>query len=302
MNSVFLIDKQCGITSHSEINRLKEMPGIKKIGHCGTLDKFATGLLIVCTGWATKLTRYFLESDKRYIGTIKLGIKTDTCDPEGNITEYGDLSKLNTGLIDIIPEKFSGIQSQVPPEYSALKINGKRASDLIRNGEKVQIKERTINIKNLDIIKIDLDNSTITIDVSCSKGTYIRSLARDIGEYLGVGGYLEQLRRISSGNLSIENAATIDEIQKFISGRQIDKNFLLTPRDALSFLSLIKVKKSAVKNILNGAFFRRDDIISLENNADKHFLIVDEEENLIAIADINIDNWFIKYLNVFNNK
>lgn len=301
-NSVLLIDKQPGITSYEVIKQLKKISGEKKIGHSGTLDKFASGLLIVCTGWATKLTKYFLDSDKRYIGTIRLGIKTDTCDPEGNITEYGDLLKLNTQLIETIPEQFSGTLRQMPPVYSALKIKGKRASDLTRNGEKVDIKKRTINIRKLDIIKIDLDNYRITIDVSCSKGTYIRSLARDIGEHLGVGGYLEQLRRISSGNLTIENAATTNEIQKFISSRQINKNFLLTPREALSFLSLIIVKKNVIKNILNGAFFRKDDIISLENKQNKHFLILDEEENLIAIADIDIDNWHIKYLNVFNNK
>lgn len=301
MNSILITDKQSGITSYTLINQLKKILGIKKIGHSGTLDKFASGLLIICTGWATKITRYFLESDKRYIGTIRLGLKTTTCDPEGEITEYGDLSKLKFNLIDKIPEKFSGNIRQMPPVYSALKIKGKRASDLAREGKEVIIKERTVNIKNLDIIKIDLDNSRITIDVSCSKGTYIRSLASDIGEYLGVGGYLEKLRRISSGNLTIENAATIDEIREFIGGRQADKNFLLTPREALSFLSVIKVKKNIIKNILNGAFFGKDDIISLEEKDNKHFIILDEEENLIAIADIDIDNWYIKYLNVFNN-
>ncbi len=302
MNSVFLIDKHAGITSFEVIKELKHLLNLKKIGHSGTLDKFASGLLVVCTGWATKLNRYFLDSDKRYIGTIKLGVTTDTLDSEGKVTVIKEISGPILNSIQKIPEKFTGFISQLPPDYSALKIKGKRASDRIRKGEKIILNARDVKISKLDILKIDLDNYRLTIDVTCSKGTYIRSLARDIGSYLGTGGHLENLRRISSGNFTIENAATLEEIKNHADGKPIDKNFSLRPGEALSHLSSIIIKNSVKFKIFNGASFIKDDIISVNNKSSSQFTIFDEEENLIAIAEVDIDNCFIKYLNVFNNK
>lgn len=302
MNSVLLIDKPAGQTSFDTISILKRILKTKKIGHSGTLDKFASGLLIICTGWATKLTRYFLESDKRYIGTVKLGITTDTDDLTGNIIENKEVKTLDPEDIYNLPGKFTGESYQLPPLYSALKINGRRASDLTREGKNISLNRRKININKLDILKIDLDNSTVEIDVTCSKGTYIRSLARDIGEYLGTGAHLAGLRRIASGNFTIENAATIDEVIKSEgnSCTTKDKKFLLRPEEALSTFSSIIIKNIIIKKIVNGAFFDKKDVIEIRDRKRNPFIILDEEENLIAIADIDIDNWLIKYLNVFN--
>jgi len=302
MNSILLIDKPVGHTSSDTVNELKRILKIKKIGHSGTLDKSASGLLVVCTGWATKLTRYFLESDKRYIGTVKLGIVTDTCDSDGNILESNIVQGLNAESIRKITAEFMGEISQFPPIYSALKIRGRRASDIARKGDLPVLDGRKINIKKLDILKIDLDNSKLTIDVTCSKGTYIRALARDIGEFLGTGAYLESLRRVASGNFIIENAATIDEVREFVIGNAVEKNFTLRPEEALSYFSSIVLKNIVRKQVFNGAFFNRDDIISIDAKAGNTFIILDEEKNLIAIADIDIDNWMIKYLNVFNQE
>jgi tRNA pseudouridine55 synthase len=152
----------------------------------------------------------------------------------------------------------------------------------------------------LDILKIDLDNLSVKIDVACSKGTYIRSLAMDIGEYLGIGAHLENLQRIASGIFTLENAATIDEIIKSVNGNIFNKKFLLKPEEALTNFSSIKIKNIIRKKILNGANFAQNDIISIENKGTNPFIILDEEENLIAIADVDINNWLIKYLNVFN--
>jgi tRNA pseudouridine55 synthase len=302
MNSVLLIDKPAGQTSFDTISILKKILKTKKIGHSGTLDKFASGLLIICTGWATKLTRYFLESDKRYIGTVKLGITTDTDDLTGNIIENKEVKNLDPEDINNLPGKFIGESYQLPPLYSALKINGRRASDLTREGKNISLNRRKININKLDILKIDLDNSTVEIDVTCSKGTYIRSLARDIGEYLGTGAHLAGLRRIASGNFTIENAATIDEVIKSEgnSCTTIDKKFLLRPEEALSTFSSIIIKNIIIKKIVNGAFFDKKDVIEIRDRKRNPFIILDEEENLIAIADVDINNWLIKYLNVFN--
>ncbi len=299
VNSVILIDKLPGWTSFDTINELKKIINVKKIGHSGTLDKFASGLLVICTGWATKLTAYFLNSEKRYIGTIQLGVTTDTCDPEGKIIEQRETGSLTHDSFRGIREKFTGEIEQMPPSYSALKISGRRASDLAREGKEISLSRRKINIRKLDILKIDLDNSKITIDVTCSKGTYIRSLARDIGEFIGTGAYLEGLRRIVSGNFTIENAATIDEIKK-TDDILIKRNFLLKPEEALKDFSCIIVKDIIRKKILNGVFFQKDDIIHISNNKSNPFIILDEEENIIAIANVDIDNWLINYLNVFN--
>ncbi|MBN2401435.1 MAG: tRNA pseudouridine(55) synthase TruB [Spirochaetes bacterium] len=299
-NSVILVDKPTGRTSSDTLNELKKIIKQKKIGHSGTLDKSASGLLVVCTGSATKLTRYFLNSDKRYIGTIKLGIITDSFDSEGKIIERKEIKNLNPEYIKKIPGEFTGETEQVPPLYSALKIGGKRASDIAREGKNVFLNKRKVTIKKLDILKIDLDNYSIKIDVACSKGTYIRSLAMDIGEYLGTGAHLESLQRIASGIFTLENAATIDEIKKSANGSTIDKKYLLTPGEALMNFSTIKIKNIIKKRILNGAFFTQDDIISIDSNGGNPFIILDEEENLIAIADVDINNWLIKYLNVFN--
>lgn len=300
MNEVFLIDKPSGRTSYDIIAELKKLLKEKKIGHAGTLDKFASGLLILCTGRSTKLTRYFLESDKRYFGTIQLGTITDTCDPEGEITEQNEIGGLKEEDILKIKERFTGYISQVPPLYSALKIEGKRASDLARKGESPELKKRGVFIRKLDIISIDLLQGLITIDVECSKGTYIRALARDIGEFLGTGGYLKELRRTASGVFSIEEAVTIDEFRRYLKGEKIDKNFRYFPEDAVSYLRSIVIKNSARKGILNGAPFKEDDIIKMEDSDNKPRRILDEDKNLIAIADIDINNWTIKYLNVFN--
>lgn len=302
MNKVLLLDKPVGITSFEATEELKRLLRVNKIGHSGTLDKSASGLLVLCTGYATKLTRYFLESDKRYVGKIKLGITTDTCDKEGTIIDKRDTLNIDQKKIKEIENKFKGELLQTPPLYSALKIGGRRASDLIREGKKPELEERKIFIKKLDIIGIDLDNSVLTIEVVCSKGTYIRSLAKDIGIFLNTGAFLESLRRTASGNFTIENSVTIEELNNYLKGKDIQKKFCYSPRDALSDFGSITINKKSTKVVLNGAPFQKDDIIDIKVNGEMPFMILDEGKNLIAIAKVNIDNWIIDYLNVFNHK
>jgi tRNA pseudouridine55 synthase len=214
--------------------------------------------------------------------------------------ERRETNNITTESINKITGKFTGEIEQVPPLYSALKICGKRASDLTREGKTIFLKKRQVTIRKLDILKIDLDNSSIKIDVACSKGTYIRSLAMDIGEYLGTGAHLESLQRIASGIFTLENAATIEEIKESVNGTILNKKFLLKPEEALTNFSSIKIKNIIRKKILNGVIFNQNDIISIDNKENNPFIILDEEENLIAIADVDINNWLIQYLNVFN--
>lgn len=272
------------------------------MGHSGTLDKSASGLLVVCTGWTTKLTKYFLDSDKRYLAVVKLGVVTDTLDNEGKVIESKNISHLSNNLIFDIEKKFTGEMLQIPPSYSALKIKGRRASDIVRNGEEVALSPRKIIIRQLEVTDIDLDNGIVYLDILCSKGTYIRSLARDIGEFLGTGGFLYGLRRISCGNFSVDNALTLDDIQGIAEGIDLEKKFCYNPTEALSDFGMIILNDKSVHKALNGAYFNRNELVTLKEVEDKPYLILDENKNFIAIADVDIRNWLIHYLNVFNKK
>ena len=299
-NSVILIDKPPGKTSYETIDIIKKLIGEKKIGHSGTLDKFASGLLVVCTTRATKLTRFFIENDKRYIGTIKLGISTDTFDTEGEVTQRKSIENITGDDILRSAGKFVGEIFQLPPVYSALKVGGKRASDLARKGEKVNLKERKVTIFEFKITDIDLGNSKFSFSVRCSKGTYIRSLASDIGNDLNTGAHLESLRRTVSGLFSIDDAVTLERLADSIAGGCSSGSFIKKPLEALSNYSSITVNDSGRKKVLHGSFFHNDEALRIVDKDERIFTIADEDKNLIAIADIDIQEWHIKYLNVFN--
>lgn len=300
-NAVILLDKPEGKTSFDLISAVKRITGIKKIGHSGTLDKFASGLMVICTGNATRLTRFFLEDDKRYTGRIKLGIETDTCDKTGEIISEKPFSQLDWNSIPEILSEFTGSINQIPPKYSALKIDGKRASDRMRSGEDIDLAGRDVKIYSIEVNDTDPLQGHIDFDVFCSKGTYIRSLARDLGERLGTGACLESLRRISSGVFNISQAAKIDELKEAAESGDFDNRpFLLSPIEVLKDFSKIILNDAGRARVANGALFSREDVISLEKRDGNFFIIADNRENLIAIAEIDIEKWLIIYSCVFN--
>ncbi len=300
-NAIILLDKPVGKTSFETINCLKKLTGIKKVGHSGTLDKFASGLLVVCTGQATKLTHYFLNSDKRYEGVVEPGIETDSCDINGKVTKESSVEDVTKEKVKILLNRFKGEIMQNPPLFSALKVKGKRASDLVRAGKDVELKARKINVYELNLNWFDDETKNFEIEVFSSKGTYIRSIARDIGDALGCGAYLKELRRTESGNFTVENAIKIDEISDFLNGKEIDKSFFVKPIEALKEYSSIVVDESIKSRVFNGAFFDRDEVLEIVDRNCNRYMILDEEKNLIAIAEINIETWHINYLNVFNS-
>jgi len=300
-NAVILLDKPEGKTSFDLISAVKRITGIKKIGHSGTLDKFATGLMVICTGNATRLTRFFLEDDKRYTGRIQLGIETDTCDMTGKIISEKPFSSIDWNRIPETLSEFSGSINQIPPKYSALKIDGKRASDRMRSGEDIDLAGRDVKIYSIEVTGTDPLQGHIDFDVFCSKGTYIRSLARDFGERLGTGACLSSLRRISSGVFNISQAATIDEFKNAAESGDFDNRpFLLSPMDVLKDFSKIILNDAGRARVANGALFSREEVISLEKGDRDFFIIADNQENLIAIAEIDIEKWLIIYQCVFN--
>ncbi len=300
-NDILLIDKPEGITSYDTISRVQRLTGADRTGHSGTLDRFASGLLIVCNGRATKLARYLLEDDKSYAGTVRLGVSTDTDDREGAITAERSIGAVTRGDIVSCAARLTGELLQQPPLYSALKVNGRRASDRARKGEKVDLRPRKILVYDFEVLDTDLDAGRFTFRVHCTKGTYVRSLARDLGEMLGIGAHLEHLRRTGAGVFCVENAVTIPELESYLRGEGPERPFRVRPVEALAPYGKIVAEASARQRVLNGSAFPREGALAIDDRGGKTFIIIDENENLIAIADVDIQKWHIKYLNVFNS-
>jgi len=201
-NCLILVDKPLNWTSTAIVNLFKKGFNIKKIGHAGTLDPKATGLLILCTGKKTKQAKDFLELDKEYQGIIKIGVKTKTFDAESEEEYVADPSVVSDEMINNVAETFLGEIEQIPPIYSAIKYQGKPLYHRVRKGQKYEIRSRTVKIYSFSVERIKVDE--IRFSLVCSKGTYVRSIANDFGKKLGVGGYLKELRRVRIGDFDLE--------------------------------------------------------------------------------------------------
>lgn len=223
------INKPKGYTSHDCVNVMRSLTGIKRIGHTGTLDPMAEGVLPICIGTAARITEYLDLDFKKYKCEILLGIETDTLDIWGEIVEdNSELAekmisdeRISEEIIRKILKKFTGTITQIPPKYSALKVNGRKLYEYARAGEVVEIASRQVYIKNIEIIGFLLEERKFVFEVTCSKGTYIRSLCKDIGEELGCGATMSALIRTASGRFSIENSIDIEELKKLKQGEDI---------------------------------------------------------------------------------
>lgn len=220
IDGMLLLDKSFGMSSNRAVQRVKRLLNARKVGHTGSLDPIATGLLPLCLGEATKLSSFLLNTDKRYKTLIRLGRSTDTCDIEGETLLERPVPALSQALIGSVLEKFKGEIEQVPPMYSALKHQGRRLYDLARQGIEVERKPRSVEIYALDLLGFDADS--MTLDVHCSKGTYIRSLAFDIGEALGCGAHVETLQRTQVGDFSVDDAYTFEQLEAMPDEARID--------------------------------------------------------------------------------
>jgi len=208
MNGILVIDKPKGWTSFDVVAKIRGKLKVKKVGHTGTLDPMATGVLVLCLGKATKLAQEMTNLDKEYIGEITLGATSNTDDAEGEINQNKSAKKISLDQIKEIIKDFEGEILQIPPQFSAKKVNGKRAYALARKGKTVELKPVRIKINEIEILDYKWPKLHLRID--CGKGTYIRAIARDLGEKLKVGGYLSALQRTKVGNYRLENAITIE--------------------------------------------------------------------------------------------
>ena len=212
MNGIIVIDKEPGFTSHDVVAKMRGICGQRKIGHTGTLDPMATGVLPVCLGSATKLCDMLADRDKEYVAELLLGVETDTQDVTGQVLARRPV-EVEEGRVRSAADSFLGLYMQVPPMYSALKVDGKKLYELARAGKEVERKARPVRIHELEILECRLP--VVRMRVVCSKGTYIRTLCADMGERLGCGGAMQSLRRTRVGQFSIEEACTLGRLQQW---------------------------------------------------------------------------------------
>ena len=280
MNGILNIFKPKGMSSFDVVRVVKKVAKTGKVGHTGTLDPEATGVLPVCIGRATKIIDYIMDSEKVYEVTFKLGIRTTTYDLEGEILEERDSSNLkNEDILDVV-KGFIGEYSQVPPMYSALKQNGVRLYELARKGIEVEREGRLIKIYNIEDIKIN--NPYVSMKVTCSKGTYIRSLCYDIGEKLEVFATMTDLNRAKTSVFSQESSININDLTEENIG-----DYIVTMEEALSKYEAITVHGKYVRLLVNGVRvadnrFTKDDII---NN--RLYRVYDEDGNFIGLGERN---------------
>lgn len=244
MNGLVLLDKPEGYTSFKAVAALRRIYGTKRAGHTGTLDPLATGVLPVLIGRATRLCSFVLEADKKYTAGVRLGVVTDTLDITGNVLSRSEPDVSDGALLDAL-EHFTGEYNQTPPMFSAVKVDGKRLYDLARNGVTVERRPRRVNIKEITLI--GRAGNDFTVDVLCSKGTYIRSLADDIGRYLGCGAVITSLRRTATAQFDISQCAALEQIESD-PGR-----YLLSAEAAVGYLKRIDITGDQKRRFLNGA-------------------------------------------------
>lgn len=247
MDGIIIINKPKNYTSHDIVRKAKKLLN-EKVGHTGTLDPNATGVLPLLIGKGTLLSKYLIEHDKIYEAVLKLGEKTDTADGEGKVLESQNVEQsiLKKENIERIFNNLEGKQEQIPPMYSAIKLNGKKLYEYARKGIEVEVKPRTIEIYKLELIKVE--NMEITFRVSCSKGTYIRTLCEKIAEELGTIGYMKDLKRIQVGEFNIKDSITIEELEN----QEIVSNKFITIEKYFNDYEKIVLNERKLQLFLNG--------------------------------------------------
>ena len=291
LNGILLLDKPLMLSSNHAIQKIKKQFNIRKVGHTGTLDPLATGLLPVCMGQATRISRFLINSDKTYRALIMLGTRTSTGDKEGEIIETcsSDVST-NTAYIDKVLKSFIGEQKQTPPMYSALKHNGERLYKLAQKGLNVSRKARSININSIDLISINRDYLEVIIE--CSKGTYIRTLAEDIAKKLGTVGHIDQLRRLNIKCFHDQSMFSFNQIMKAESINQ----FLLPIDLPLKHLAKKDFSESESSMFINGLSIQTN---QRSNNESDYIRIYNDESVFLGLGLYS--NGYIKPKIVFSN-
>lgn len=287
MDGIIVINKEKGYTSNDVVQIVKKIFN-KKVGHTGTLDPMATGVLPLLIGQGTLLSKYLINHDKTYQATLTLGKKMDTGDSEGNIVEEKEAlpEMLSEKNLNNVLKSFIGEQTQIPPIYSAIKVNGKKLYEYARNGQEVEIPKRNITIYDMKIININTENAEIKFEVSCSKGTYIRTLCEDIAKKLNTVGYMSDLLRTRVGEFDIQNSVTIEELKE---GNNIN---IISIEQFFKDKENIILDENKLKHFYNGvkiSIDKKDDVYKVYNK-EQQFIGIGVVKNELLKRDIILNN------------
>ncbi len=280
MNGILIVNKPKQYTSHDVVAKVKKICN-EKVGHTGTLDPMATGVLPLLLGQGTKLSKYLINHDKTYIATIQLGQRTDTLDSEGNVIEEKNVDKsiLDKQNVQQALKTLEGKQIQIPPIYSAIKVNGKKLYEYARKGIDVEIPKREIEIYNIELLNIDMENTTIEFKVHCSKGTYIRTLCETIAENLGTIGYMKELNRTQVGQFELKQSVTIEDIEQNKDNEEFWNEHVITMQKFFENYPDIKLEEKKLALFLNG--------VQLTYNKLDGLYQIKINDNVIGIGTVN---------------
>ena len=280
MDGIIIINKPQDNTSHDIVYKTKKILQ-EKVGHTGTLDPNATGVLPLLIGKGTQISKYLINHDKIYQAQIQLGEKRTTGDIEGEIIEQKEVIEANLQKenIEKVFGKIKGKQKQIPPIYSAIKVKGKKLYEYARKGESIEIEPREIEIYNIKLLNIDKINKTIDFEVECSKGTYIRSLCEDIVERLGNIGYMKELKRIKVGEFDLKDSITVEELEENINNKEFLKNKIISIEQYFKNNPSLELQENKIKLLLNG--------VQLEYNLnDNLYKIYNTKKEFIGLATV----------------
>lgn len=253
MDGIIVVNKEKGYTSHDVVYKIKKLFG-EKVGHTGTLDPNATGVLPILVGKGTLLSQYLIKHDKKYVATLKLGVKTTTADGEGEIVEERVVKKelLTAENVERVFAGMVGKQMQRPPMYSAIKVKGKKLYEYARTGKSVEIPEREIEIYNLKLLEINNSELCIKFEVYCSKGTYIRSVCEEVAKRLDTVGYMLDLQRTMVGDFTIKDSITVDELQSNFNNKEYIESKVITIEKFFENAPIIKLNEKQLNSFING--------------------------------------------------
>ncbi len=291
-DSVINLDKAPSLTSYDAVDEIKRLLGVRKVGHAGSLDPFATGVLLVCTGRATKVTRFLMDLEKSYAGTIRLGSETDTDDSTGEVVAEKRDFAVSAEELSRAAATFTGRILQKPPRVSALKRNGRRFYEMARRGESFEPDARNVTIHEFVITAFDAPD--VRFVMRCSRGTYVRSVARDLGRLLGCGGHLKELRRTRVGQFAVEESITLGSLRELLgeSGGPGEQGTagtipgLCSMEEALGFLPGLFLKDAALGGVLEGRSPNMEDFETVDDRVAQggHVRVMSREGELVAIG------------------
>ena len=303
LSGVLILDKPADMSSAQAVSKVKKLLGVKKIGHTGTLDPFATGVLICCINQATRLARFFLHADKTYSAVLRLGVETDTQDATGRVVAQADLPPVSSDCLKAVIKGFEGRQLQLPPIYAALKHEGTPLYKLARQGKPVQKPPRPITVTQIVVEWINLPE--VGLEMTCSSGTYVRTLCADIGKALGCGGHLAQLRRTASSGFGIDRATSLEALANTENGSW-QENLLIPMNTALAHMPMYVAGPDVLQRVAHGQRLTTEDIppASIRPLSDPgaagHVKVVDSKMNLKAVLTAAADRTAYDYCCVFH--